>query len=117
MLRDVSIVVLLNAEIIDYLKQKSESEKGKIKPVFASGKSVLNRSINPEKVKRFDKEINRNEENNIDEKFPIHVGKGGEKFGIENKKALFKSNFEKGFLLIKMQNQMLKYDIKESYRS
>lgn len=73
MLRNFTAVEVLNAKIVDDLKQKSEAKKRKINPVFRLPDAILHGTVNAENVERLDNQVDKNEEKGIDEKFSIHI--------------------------------------------
>ena len=74
MLRNLAAIKVLNPKIVDNLEQKSEAKQGKINSISRLPHPILHRTVNPEDVKRFDNQVDKDEKKGIDEKFSIHVG-------------------------------------------
>lgn len=75
---DVAVVEALNAEIIDDLKNIGQVQQREIKPVIRSN-AVLHRQVDPENERRFDQQVDKNQEQDVDDEFAIQwSGSGGQ---------------------------------------
>jgi hypothetical protein len=53
-LRYIPVVIIANSDVEEYLKEESEVENGKIKPIFGWADFILHTHINTKNPKRLD---------------------------------------------------------------
>ena len=71
MLADVAVVEILNAEVVQDLEQVGNVEQRKIQAIVAVGHAVLYRQINAEDKKRLDQQVDKNQEQDVEQKFAV----------------------------------------------
>ena len=73
MLGNVSVIVILDAEIIDDLQKISEIKEREIKAVGFFSDHILDDPVDSKNIKGLDQQIDCNQKSNIDEKFSFQA--------------------------------------------
>ena len=75
-LRNATVVVILDPRIVDDLKKVGKIEQYKIKAVRAGFYGVLHSPVNAENIKRLDQQVDENQKKQVRQKLPIHKRSG-----------------------------------------
>ncbi len=72
MLRQLPVVVVLNAKVIDNLKQEGEVEQREVQPVLGFRYRILHPPVDAKEVERLDEQVGRQQENDVEQEFALH---------------------------------------------
>ena len=73
----VAVVETLNTEIVEYLKNIGQVEQGEIQPVIRPD-PVLHRQVNAENEKGLYQEVDKDQEEDVEDEFAVHAAKVGD---------------------------------------
>ena len=74
---DVPVVETLDTEIVEYLKNVGEVEQCEIQPVIRSD-AVLHCQVNAENEKGLYQEVDKDQEEDVEDEFAVHAAKVGD---------------------------------------